>query len=879
MGECGNSCGRTRGCTAFDVFQKDGNKFQCLIYGHKTAIPASGVPGECYSLNNAKYIEPPKPKEAKKADPDRKVEEMDVEDIKIGDVEFLGKGACRGLGWQDGKWPIALGRKTSTECALACKSQTGCTAFDLSGKSGGKYDCFLLGHKDVLPASALAANCFIIRGAKPDVIKPESAPSAVKQEGLSMYPKSGDGFVMAGSGLCRGPGWQSKNWPKDLGKKSAAECAVSCKQEAGCRGFDLSNEEKKKFTCHLFSHTEIIPAFSGSMKGACYTLSSGKQVVDDKEEEIYAEKDDAEDRIIDFEGDIDIALLGKGGCRGSGWQENNWPKSKGLLSVEDCGRVCTQIKGCTAFHSAGSKDATAECFLFGHKSIVPASGLPGNCYTVISGTSTVIQSKPNKNQEVKKKKKKEYKIPEFETPKVVEDEFDDDEDEWLFDPPPAEVRSREHITQILGLKEPSNDQVLKIVESTLKDLKKTYETAIKELEGNYKYKELSHRHFGDPEIFNKPLIVLLGPWSGGKSTMMNYLLGTEYTKNAFKSTAEPSPGFNFNIAMYGDVDEDIDGTELSAEWAFSSLQKFGLEFMKKIRGKKLKNKLLEKATFAEIPGVLETGTIKKVDRRYPFNDACQWFIDHADLIIMVYDYSKLDIGPETEALLDQLKGRESQVRIVLNKADEITAEELLKIQGNLVWNVSPLMASIEPPTLYAGSFWSKPYKPGSAKRLLKAQEQSLLKDIREAIDKRVENRIATARRFAVRVRNHAKMVDCYLNTYNNNKGMFSDKKRVAKNIIENPQRYHIYEGINTLTNISRYDLPDPDAYKDFFNVHPLYDFPTLQSTCTFFRGCPLNKLDISIAYAIPELLTSYKKKLNQARLPVEPEQILTKKKK
>merc|ERR1712107_818012 len=133
------------------------------------------------------------------------------------------------------------------------------------------------------------------------------------------------------------------------------------------------------------------------------------------------------------------------------------------------------------------------------------------------------------------------------------------------------------------------------------------------------------------------------------------------------------------------------GTEIAAEWAFSSLQKFGQEFLKKLKGKKMPNKLLEKATFAEIPGVLETGTIRKIDRRYPFNDACQWFIDHADLIVLVYDYAKLDIGPETEALLDQLKGRESQVRIILNKADEITAEELLKIQGNLVWNVSPLM--------------------------------------------------------------------------------------------------------------------------------------------------------------------------------------------
>merc|ERR1719384_1273672 len=347
--------------------------------------------------------------------------------------------------------------------------------------------------------------------------------------------------------------------------------------------------------------------------------------------------------------------------------------------------------------------------------------------------------------------------------------------------------------------------------------------------------------------------------------MINYFLGTEYTKNAFRAAAEPSPGFNFNMAMYGDQDEELDGTELAAEFELSSLQKFGQEILKKLRGKKMNNKLLQKATFAEIPGVLETGSKRKVGRRYPFNEAVQWFIDHADLILLVYDYTKLDIGPETEALLDQLKGRETQVRILLNKADEITAEELLKIQGNLVWNVSPLMASVEPPTLYAGSFWSRPYKAGAPKRLLKSQEQALLKDIKDAIDKRVENRISTARRFAVRVRNHAKMVDCYLTTFLNNKGIFGDKKKVAQDIINNPSKYHIYEGLSTLTNISRYDLPDPDTYRDFFNVHPLYDFQSLQSTCTFFKGCPLNKLDIAIAYELPEILTGHKRKVSNAQ--------------
>jgi hypothetical protein len=109
------------------------------------------------------------------------------------------------------------------------------------------------------------------------------------------------------------------------------------------------------------------------------------------------------------------------------------------------------------------------------------------------------------------------------------------------------------------------------------------------------------------------------------------------------------------------------------------------------------------------------------------------------------------------------------------------------------------------------------------------------------------------------------MVDCYLNTFNNHMSFFGDKKAVAKGIVDNPQKYHIYEGISTMTNISRYDLPDPTTYRQFFGLHPLYDFPSLQSTCTFFKGCPINKLDLCIAYDLPELMTGYKRKAVEAR--------------
>ncbi|CAD6992417.1 sarcalumenin [Ceratitis capitata] len=444
------------------------------------------------------------------------------------------------------------------------------------------------------------------------------------------------------------------------------------------------------------------------------------------------------------------------------------------------------------------------------------------------------------------------------------------EDELLWEGEiPAQLRSRSHITELLQLNDEFNARekaVDNVAEIILRDIKRIYESAIKPLETLYKYRDLSNRHFGDPEIFSKPLVLFMGPWSGGKSTIINYLTGNEYTPHSLRSGAEPSPAY-FNILTWGNETEVLDGTQLAADYTFSGLQKFGEGLEERLRGLKMPNKLLEKVNIVEIPGILEVR--KQVSRLFPFNDACQWFIDRADIIFLVYDPAKLDVGPETEAILDQLKGREYQTRIVLNKADTVKPEELLRVQSALIWNISPLMSSAQPPLVYTSSLWSHPYQEGAPARLLLAQERAFLRDLRTAVDKRIEHKIASARRFAVRVRNHAKMVDCYLNTYYNHKTLFGNKKRIADEIINHPQNYHIYEGLSTLTNISRYDLPDPEVYRDFFRLNPLYEFKKLSETCTYFRGCPITKLDVAIAYDLPELAGKYKKMAEAALTNIE----------
>jgi hypothetical protein len=103
------------------------------------------------------------------------------------------------------------------------------------------------------------------------------------------------------------------------------------------------------------------------------------------------------------------------------------------------------------------------------------------------------------------------------------------------------------------------------------------------------------------------------------------------------------------------------------------------------------------------------------------------------------------------------------------------------------------------------------------------QEVSWLKDLSNQISgiSRVESRIAALRRHAVRVRNHAKLIDCYLSTFYKNKGIFTfgaSSRLLATDITENPLKYRVYSGavLGHSHNISRHDLPDPGVYREFF---------------------------------------------------------------
>ena len=89
------------------------------------------------------------------------------------------------------------------------------------------------------------------------------------------------------------------------------------------------------------------------------------------------------------------------------------------------------------------------------------------------------------------------------------------------------------------------------------------------------------------------------------------------------------------------------------------------------------------------------------------------------------------------------------MRIILNKADQLPADRLLSVQGNLIWSLSPLIGSTTPPPIYSGSFVQAPYREGAPVELFRSQEDAILTDIARSLSSRVENRIGLARRHAV----------------------------------------------------------------------------------------------------------------------------------
>ena len=100
-----------------------------------------------------------------------------------------------------------------------------------------------------------------------------------------------------------------------------------------------------------------------------------------------------------------------------------------------------------------------------------------------------------------------------------------------------------------------------------------------------------------------------------------------------------------------------------------------------------------------------------------------------DRIILLFDAHKLDISDEFSEVIKALKNHEDKMRVVLNKADQIETQQLMRVYGALMWSLGKIINTPEVVRVYIGSFWSHPLLIPDNRKLFEAEEQDLFKDI------------------------------------------------------------------------------------------------------------------------------------------------------
>ncbi|ESL12137.1 sarcoplasmic reticulum glycoprotein [Trypanosoma rangeli SC58] len=354
----------------------------------------------------------------------------------------------------------------------------------------------------------------------------------------------------------------------------------------------------------------------------------------------------------------------------------------------------------------------------------------------------------------------------------------------------------------------------------IKVLHDNYLKYVKPLEDMYNYDLFRPSWFEETILNQKPFVTFFGPWSSGKSTFINYLLQDNYLWTGPQPTTA-----EFTVVVYGEEVGPVNGHVLAnaKNLPFKGLTEFGESFFERFQGFQVPHELLKHVTLIDTPGVLES--IKDIrERQFDYVKVSRWFAERSDLIFVLFDPSKMDAGIELQMMFKHaFKGMEGKMRIVLNKADSINTQELMRVYGSLFWNLSNLINCTEPPRVYVGSFWDQPYREGTFTLLFTEEKTDLLHEIMEVVPQQAcDKKVASLIRRAKAVLVHALIVG----------GMRSElprlfgKEKAKSKALDNLQK--TYEIVAAKYKMNWKDFPPVQEYRAFLEKFDLEKFPEIE---------------------------------------------------
>ena len=227
--------------------------------------------------------------------------------------------------------------------------------------------------------------------------------------------------------------------------------------------------------------------------------------------------------------------------------------------------------------------------------------------------------------------------------------------------------------------------------------------------------------------------------------------------------------------MYNDKKERVipgNAAAVQRDKPFKALETFGMSFLNRFEVSEVAAPLLEHITLIDSPGIL-SGEKQRIARGYDFSSVVAYWATRADRIILLFDAHKLDISDEFKAAILALKGNFDKIRCILNKADSITQQQLMRVYGALLWSLGKVVQTPEVMRVYISSFWDKPYKIKECEKLFDLEKTDLLNDLkslpRSAAVRKVNEFVKRTRRAKV----HALICDTLRSKF----GIFGKEKK------------------------------------------------------------------------------------------------------
>ncbi|XKL65026.1 hypothetical protein PGB90_005112 [Kerria lacca] len=366
-----------------------------------------------------------------------------------------------------------------------------------------------------------------------------------------------------------------------------------------------------------------------------------------------------------------------------------------------------------------------------------------------------------------------------------------------------------------------NKSTLDQFNNVLEGLKSIYKQKLLPLETAYHFHEFHSPQLDDPDFDAKPMILLVGQYSTGKTTFIKYLLERDFP--GIRIGPEPTTD-RFIAVMHGEKEGVIPGNALVVDpkKQFRPLSKFGNSFLNRLQCSLVDSPVLRGISIVDTPGIL-SGEKQRVDRGYDFTGVLEWFAERVDRIILLFDAHKLDISDEFRRSIEALRGHDDKIRIVLNKADMVDHQQLMRVYGALMWSLGKVLQTPEVARVYIGSFWDQPLRYDVNRRLFEDEEQDLFKDLqslpRNAALRKLNDLIKRARLAKV----HAFIISSLRKDMPSMFGKDGKKKELIKNL------GNIYENLQREHHISPGDFPDIKKMQEALQSQDFTKFQLLKS--------------------------------------------------